>query len=208
MNKYIVDRNGCTSRNGSIFYFSFFLSFFTLFFLPSFLPLSLTTSRFLSLDLRNVGKVELYKLKFKVKWYQHRSGVAQRVGRVIALIFHDRSTRRGWEVSSTSRPHFTPGKDPVPILQEAGWAPGPVWTGGISCPHRDLIPDRLARSQVAIPTELPSPHKVKFSPQSYTRKMMCFPQNRNATVVWENKKKKNRLQRTSCRDKDICYKVI
>jgi hypothetical protein len=26
------------------------------------------------------------------------------------------------------RPHFTPGKDPVPIVQEAGWAPGPVWT--------------------------------------------------------------------------------
>ena len=24
-------------------------------------------------------------------------------------------------VSSTPRPHFTPGKDPVPILQEAGW---------------------------------------------------------------------------------------
>ena len=21
----------------------------------------------------------------------------------------------------------TPGKDPVPIVQEAGWAPGPVW---------------------------------------------------------------------------------
>ena len=38
-------------------------------------------------------------------------------------------------VSSTPRPHFTPGKDPVPILQEAGWAPGPVWTGGkISSP--------------------------------------------------------------------------
>ena len=27
------------------------------------------------------------------------------------------------------RPLFTPGKDPVPIVQEAGWAPGPVWTG-------------------------------------------------------------------------------
>jgi hypothetical protein len=25
-------------------------------------------------------------------------------------------------VSSTPRPHFTPGKDPEPILQEAGWA--------------------------------------------------------------------------------------
>jgi hypothetical protein len=35
--------------------------------------------------------------------------------------------RDGW---STPRPgRFTPGKDPVPILQEAGWALGPVWTG-------------------------------------------------------------------------------
>jgi len=50
-------------------------------------------------------------------------------------------------VSSTPRPHFTPGKDPVPILQEAGWAPGPIWTGGKSRPHRDSIPDRPARSQ-------------------------------------------------------------
>jgi len=35
-------------------------------------------------------------------------------------------------VSVTPRPHFTPGKNPVPIVQEAGWAPGPVWTGGKS----------------------------------------------------------------------------
>jgi len=27
------------------------------------------------------------------------------------------------------RPLFTPEKDPVPIVQEAVWAPGPVWTG-------------------------------------------------------------------------------
>jgi len=25
--------------------------------------------------------------------------------------------------------HLTPGKDLVPIVQEAGWASGPVWTG-------------------------------------------------------------------------------
>jgi len=31
--------------------------------------------------------------------------------------------------NGTPRPLFTPGKDPVPIVQEAGWAPGPVWTG-------------------------------------------------------------------------------
>ena len=50
-------------------------------------------------------------------------------------------------VSSTPRPHFTPGKDPVPIVQEAAWAPGPVWTGGKSHPHRDSIPDCSAHSQ-------------------------------------------------------------
>jgi len=49
----------------------------------------------------------------------------------------------------------TPGKDPVNIVQEAGWAPGPVWTGGKSRPHRDSIPDRPTRTSVSIPTELP-----------------------------------------------------
>ena len=24
---------------------------------------------------------------------------------------------------------FPPGKDPVPIVQDAGWTPGQVWTG-------------------------------------------------------------------------------
>ena len=80
-------------------------------------------------------------------WSHYRPGVAQRVGRGIALLFHNRGTRRGWVVSSTPRPHFTPGKDPVPILQEAGWAPGPVWKGGKFRPHRDSIPDRPARSR-------------------------------------------------------------
>ena len=50
-------------------------------------------------------------------------------------------------VRSTPRAHFIPGKDPVPILQEAGWVPGPVRTGGKSRPHRDSIPDRPAHSQ-------------------------------------------------------------
>ena len=73
--------------------------------------------------------------------------MAQKVGRGIALSFHDRGTRRGWVVSSTPRPHFTPGKDPIPILQEAGWAPGPFWTGGKSSHHRDSILARPTRSQ-------------------------------------------------------------
>jgi len=49
---------------------------------------------------------------------------------------------------SAARPGRTlrPGKDTVPIAQEAGWARGPVWKGGKSRPHRNSIPDPLSRS--------------------------------------------------------------
>jgi hypothetical protein len=77
--------------------------------------------------------------------------VAQRVGRGIALPF--------FQLSATRPATLYPGKDSVTILQEAGWAPGPVWTGGKSLPHRDAIPNRSARSSVAIPTELPGPQE-------------------------------------------------
>ena len=97
-------------------------------------------------------------------------------GRGIALLFHDRGTRRGWVVSSTPRPHFTSGKDPVPILQEAGWAPGPVWTGGKSRPHRDSISDRPARSSVTILTELPGPPVTwKYLANIYCKTLLLHP---------------------------------
>jgi len=84
---------------------------------------------------------------YKVKWSRYRPGVAQRVGRGIALFFQDRGTRRGWAVSSTPRPHFTPGKDPVPIFRKLGGPQGRSGRAEKSCPHRDSIPDRPARSQ-------------------------------------------------------------
>ena len=59
-----------------------------------------------------------------------------------------KGTRSGWGVSVTPRPLFTPGKDPVVIVQEAGWAPGPVWTGAENlAPTGIRSPDRPARSQ-------------------------------------------------------------
>jgi len=107
----------------------------------------------------------------------YRLGVAQRVGRGIALLFHDRDTRRGWVVSSTPRPHFSTGKDPVPILQEAGWAPGPVWTCGKSRPHRDSIPDRAVHSQslyrLSYPAHTFSSYLPLFSPWSTVAYCMC-----------------------------------
>jgi hypothetical protein len=41
-----------------------------------------------------------------------------------------------------------PCKDPVPIAQEAGWAPGPIWTGAKNlAPTGIRSPDRPDRSQ-------------------------------------------------------------
>ena len=54
----------------------------------------------------------------------------------------------GEGVSVMPRPLFTRGKDPAPIVQEAGWAPGPVRTGAENLtPTGFRSPDRPARSQ-------------------------------------------------------------
>jgi hypothetical protein len=67
-------------------------------------------------------------------------------GRGIALLFLDLSARRGgW--SAPLPGSFTPGKDPVPIVQEDVWAPGPVWTCAKNlAPTEIRYPDRPVRS--------------------------------------------------------------
>jgi len=72
-----------------------------------------------------------------------------------------------------ARPDFTPRKDQVPIVQEAGRAQGPVWTGGISRPHWDSIPDRPVCSSVAIPTELPGP--LFWNPKEQEKQVITVP---------------------------------
>jgi len=54
---------------------------------------------------------------------------ALRKRRVIAILYFRPLHCKWWGVSVTPRPQLTPGKDPVPIVLEAGWASGPVWTG-------------------------------------------------------------------------------
>jgi len=74
---------------------------------------------------------------------------AHRRSRGIALLFLDSYTRRGWGVGVTPQALFTPGKDPVPIVQEAGWAPGLVWTGAENLAATGIrSPDRPACSQL------------------------------------------------------------
>jgi hypothetical protein len=51
-----------------------------------------------------------------------------------------------------------PGKDSVPIVQEDGWAPGPVWTGAANLdPTGIRSPDRPARSGSLYPLRYPGP---------------------------------------------------
>ena len=58
----------------------------------------------------------------------------------------------GWSTPRLGR--TTPGKDPVPIVQVAGWAPGPVWTGA-----ENLAPTRFrARSESLYRLSFPGPH--------------------------------------------------
>ena len=111
--------------------------------------------------------------------------MAQRVGRGIALLFHDRGTRRGWVVSRTPRPQSTPGKHPVPILQEAGWAPGLVWTGGKSRPHRFRSRTVQPGSSVAIPTVLPGWASIQYHKliQSHLCVISSFPSEVSETCL-------------------------
>jgi len=113
----------------------------------------------------------------KVKWSHYRPGEAQRVGRGKALLFHDHGTRRGWVVSSTHWPHFTPGKDLVPILQEVGWAPGSVWMGRKSRPHWDSIPDCPGCSQLL--------YRLSYLAHISILLLwaICFDENGNVTVT-------------------------
>ena len=85
----------------------------------------------------------LYEL-VKVKWSRYRSGVVQRVGRGIALLFHDRGTRRVWAVSRTTRPHFTPEKDRYPFYRRLN---GPQGRSGRA---KNLVPTGI-RSRNAQP---------------------------------------------------------
>jgi len=68
----------------------------------------------------------------------------------------------GVGVNSTLRPPSTPGKDPVPVVREAGWATWAVRTGAeILALHWDSIPGPSSLQPVAISTELPGPGFVK-----------------------------------------------
>ena len=61
----------------------------------------------------------------------------------------------GWSAPCPGR--FNPGKDPVSIVQEAGCAPGPVWTGGENLAPTPGFDPRTVQPVASSYTELSRP---------------------------------------------------
>ena len=72
---------------------------------------------------------------------------AQRVSRVIALPVHSLGSKRMYLVNATLWPLYPLERDPVRLVQEAGWGWRPFWTSTEN-PVDPVFrsPDRLARS--------------------------------------------------------------
>jgi hypothetical protein len=95
---------------------------------------------------------------------------AQTGSRGIALLF---GVRWGWVVNATPRPLYL-GNDPVPIVQEAGWAPWTVWTGAENlAPTVMWSPDRPAHSE--------SLYRLSFAGPLLFYKASCKEVN---TFIW------------------------
>ena len=73
---------------------------------------------------------------------------------------------------------FTPSKDPVPTVQEAGWATRPVWTGTENLALTGIrSPDRPARNQSLYRLSYPGP-----TAQGTVSKDQCVA--RDSPIVW------------------------
>ena len=79
-----------------------------------------------------------YKNKYSPHWnkpWRPRRGVE-----VQSYSFFNLGSRWGWVANAMPRALYPFESDPVPIVQEARWAPGPVWTVAENLvPHRDSI---------------------------------------------------------------------
>ena len=107
---------------------------------------SLLNSSFL--DIVSISSLFLtyrWCMSLKVKCSHYRPGVAQRVGRGIALLFHD--SGKGVSGQQHTPALLYPRERPSTHFT-GGWVgPRSAWKGGKSRPHRDSFPDRPARSQ-------------------------------------------------------------
>jgi len=97
----------------------------------------------------------------------------------IAQHFLNLGTRRECVVSITPQPPLPPGKDPVPIVQESGWAPEPVWISAenLAPPGfdpRTFQPVASRYTDNAIPAPEPSVSGVKITKHYMLMQQLCL----------------------------------
>jgi len=91
-----------------------------------------------------------------------------------------------WVVNATPRPLYPRESDPVRTVQEAGWAPGPVWTGAENIAHTGIrSPERPARKesvhrlrypgplQDSVPTEIRTGNNLAMEVRSFIAWPTC-----------------------------------
>jgi len=109
------------------------------------------------------------------------------VSRGIALLFsRTLGTRWGWGSATRSGHLYPREKNPVPTVQEAGWAPWTVWTGGKPRPHRDSIPDSRSLYRLSYPAHS-RPHflAVKTQPRKLRDLATCLRYARRPPCGWD-----------------------
>jgi hypothetical protein len=80
--------------------------------------------------------------------------------RSIALTFSQPRRWMGWMVNATPRPLY-PRQDPVTIVQEVEWTPGPLWTGEENLAHTAIrSPAWPTRSESITWLSYPDPHNI------------------------------------------------
>ena len=80
---------------------------------------------------------------------------------------------------------FTSGKDPVHVVQEAGWATGPVWTGAENFAITGIrSPDRPARSESLYRLSHPGPPQFENGTSEWDKSVSFhILSNSNSPVV-------------------------
>jgi hypothetical protein len=101
---------------------------------------------YVSLSYYSVYHIDYWCLVWVVLWNKrlpcNRLPRAQRWSRGTALLILNLGARRGgWSAPRPGR--FTPGKDSVPIVWEAGWAPGLAWTYAKNLAHTGIRPQTV-----------------------------------------------------------------
>ena len=86
----------------------------------------------------------------------------QKGSRGIALLFLGPRHQMGWVIDATPRPFYPRERDPVPIAQEAVWAPGSIRTGAENLdPFGIRSPDRTACSELLYRLCYSGPQKAR-----------------------------------------------